>query len=349
MADGRLDDLVKRALKARAADAPAPGALANHARRRAARRQNVLVGGAALAVAAMIVPASLWATQHSAEPPAPTGQPNGQLPETVGAAKQWRWEHYGGVEVRVPADWEDGATGQSSVWCMKVGGTGDAPLRNAPYVGRPGIFLPALYCGKMPLHERVPFVEFHDGGDDVQPGVDVLGAGWIDTTVIRQGVAVTVRSNDRALTSKIIRSLRQVKDTHGCPPGSDVTGAKPVPPDGSSGGLATIGRVDSVAICHYPIGSGEDETLVWSGLLTGSEARDLVDRIQRSPSTDYFMCVAGGPNTATELHVRGDGGVRQVYVRYADCGPMGFQDGVVRRVLFEGWYEALQLDEINDG
>jgi len=189
-----------------------------------------------------------------------------------------------------------------------------------------------------PLELRVSHLFFDY---NAKAGAISRGNGWTEETRILDGLGLTVFSNDDAVRRHILDSAVLIKatDVNGCTPSSPLAaGSGKRPP--ASGGLASIGVVDSIQICAYT-----DSTypirppLLASAEITGDRAREVGEALQAAPSS-----MKGGPAATGDdcritdreilvLKVHGDKSEQEVLVRYMDCIGNGFDDGITVRPL----------------
>ena len=247
----------------------------------------------------------------------------------------WRWESYGGVEVRVPGDWGWGNGSQRlSQWCVYPE---DDPR---PIVGRPGYSTLAGCPSAKPRPEtlvaRTGFVVAFDRtteGDGERREGD-------QTAVRRRGVLVTVNAPGD-LRERIVETIRAVDvDSFGCPSTHAVSERpqqRPAPV-----AVTSLREVSSVSVCKFGVTSrphGVQERLLSAARLEGAAAEQAVQAIAEAP-------VGGGPDDPGAcaedygygdeiivLLVRSTAGASELVVRYAGCDHNGFDDGVSVRSL----------------
>jgi hypothetical protein len=287
------------------------------------RSRHVVLTGLAAAASLMAVFAM------TGEPPAPvavadTGQP---------ASPGWRWEWYGAVEVQVPDDWGYGTTGSPP--CLHEG------RKAKPYVGRPGV-VPSIGCTEpvAPLALRGPHLWFDS---PAFPGVRTFDGGWVEETRSIGGIALTILSDDDALRARIFGTARPATGGSGCP-AEHAVGTEPgYRPDPGQGGLATMGRVETITICRYALGDERRpppaSRVLSAGRLTGEDARALLRAIEEAPEgsgpNEPQNClpeVAAGHEVMLLL-VRDNARVQEVVVRYSGCDFHGTDDGHARHRL----------------
>lgn len=257
----------------------------------------------------------------------------------VGPASRagWRWESYGGVEVRVPADWGWGNGNQRlSQWCVRSD-DGVPP----PIVARPG-YQTLAGCSAMtkPAPETlvaatglvVAFSRTAEGDGERHEGDQ--------TQVRRNGVLVTVNAPE-GLRERIAGTVRAVDvDSFGCPSSHRVSDRPALRP--ALVPVTSLRQVSSVSVCKFGITSrpeGRPERLLSAARLEGAAAERAVRGIVAAP-------VGGGPDDPGAclaeyaygdqiivLLVRSAAGVTELVVRYAGCDHNGFDDGVSVRSL----------------
>jgi hypothetical protein len=236
--------------------------------------------------------------------------------------------------VQVPASWRYGTSGWPP--CLQKA---DDP----PYVGRPIGGIPLIYCKAdvAPLNKRKAYLWFD--AYSAEPGVRDHDGDWAEETRTVAGVSLTVLTDDAALRERILASARAVQgaDTFGCPVDHRIRQGPDVRPEPGTGGLATLGRVESIAVCRYALDAGQripPKPVLSASRLTGSAARELVDAVLAAPA-------GGGPNSPQNcsadstygeevilLRVHGERD-QEVYVRYSGCDGHGIDDGATLRTL----------------
>lgn len=200
MRDEDLETLVRDALAGRADDADVTAPVLARARRVAAarRRTRWAVGAAAAAVVAVVGGVAVVTAGGDRG-----GEPRPAESDTTAPVgpEEWRAESYGGVTVRVPADWGYGGAPIVDAEGAGICGPGAAP----GYVGRP-ILMSDACTGYPELWEpRTPYVWL---GADIDPGVLRLADGYVQETVrAPSGTTVTVGSDDPSLRSAVLASI----------------------------------------------------------------------------------------------------------------------------------------------
>ncbi|MGH3368576.1 MAG: hypothetical protein ACRDPR_01110, partial [Nocardioidaceae bacterium] len=315
------EELIEQSLTSHAAQAPSDGDLLENVHGRLQRRRRtgrsagaILLAGAA--VAAGIV--GVNTLQNKPEDP----------PVTAVQSDEWRWESYKTVEVQVPAQWGYGS-GVNDPWCL-------VDKLRPPGVSRPGP-VRAIACGEgvVPLAYRTSSLTFGAGGRTA--GVREYDHGWAEETRVVAGVTLTVFGNDETLRRRILGSARPIAgaDGNGCTPTHPLA-TRPGATPPSTGGVSSIGTVESISVCRY---STEDAVapLLSSSQITGNAARTLVDAIDAAPE-------GTGPNSPTlcsdqygeevlVLRVVGSDRDQEVLLRYSGCNHLGTDDGATRRRL----------------
>lgn len=213
------------------------------------------------------------------------GDDSAKLPAESGPAASppgdgWRWESYETIELQVPDDWDYGVTGSPPCFVEKV---------QRPYVGRPGA-VRAIGCGnRLPLLAyRASYLWF----DAVRripaktPGVHPVDHGWVEEIRLVDGVQVTVVSDDDSIRRRILDSARVIDgtDANGCPPDHPLARQPQGRP--SRGGMASLGTVESIALCRYAIGAPAARRrapLIASSVVRDKAAVALVDAITSAP------------------------------------------------------------------
>ncbi|MEQ7126411.1 hypothetical protein ABN034_18000 [Actinopolymorpha sp. B11F2] len=283
---------------------------------------------AAAAVAALILGVRWLA-------PVPTeGAAGGMTGGMAEGATAMRGESYGGVEVQVPASWGYGTTGWPP--CLQK-------ASDSPYVGRPVGGIPLIACKEKvaPLDKRKAYLWFDTYR--ATPGVRSHDGGWAEETRVVAGVTLTVFTDDAALRERMLDSARKVRetDTYGCPVDHRITTGPDVRPDPGTGGLATVGQVESITVCRYALDRGQNvapQPVLSASRLTGPATRKLVDAVRAAPE-------GGGPNEPQNcsadwafgeevivLLVHGER-EQEVFVRYSGCDAHGIDDGATLRAL----------------
>jgi hypothetical protein len=222
----------------------------------------------------------------------------------------WRWESYQTVEVQVPDDWRYGTTNSPPCLVKEL---------RPPYVGRPGAIrgigcrdpLPALPyrssylwfdADRRKRGRPIPDVPHLAGPRE--PGVQPEDHGWTEETRLVDGVYLTVLCDDNALRQRTLDSARPIDgtDAYGCPPDhplaappdhhpianspADARRHQPVDRPVNSGGLASLGSVDSIIVCRYAISWNRPHPrapLIASSIIQGPAAAALASAILDAP------------------------------------------------------------------
>jgi len=322
-----------RSLAEHAAHAPSDESLLADVHSRLNRRRRARTAGAVVLACAAVATA-LTATQGLTDRNPP---PTAQI-----APAGWHWESYSNIQVQVPDGWREGAA--NHLWaCSKEKPAG-------PMVGRISLLIHTLnLCGVAapPVELRVSHLFFDY---NPKPGVFPRGDGWTEETRVLDGLGLTVFSDDDALRRQILDSAVLINgtDVNGCTPTSPLaTGAESRPT--ATGGLASVGVVDSVQVCAYIDRTDPSRPpLLASAELSGDRARAVGEALVGAPEKDSEL--NGLPQAANSacqttdreilvLKVHGDKGAQQVLVRYTDCVETGFDDGITARYLTK---DALQ-------
>ncbi|TDO34311.1 hypothetical protein EV643_1275 [Kribbella sp. VKM Ac-2527] len=249
----------------------------------------------------------------------------------------WRWESYQTIELQVPEDWGYGITGSPPCLVEK---------KQRPHVGRPGPVRTIGCWGLPPLAHRAPYVWFdtksrNPAGDGMRKlGVQPADHGWVEETRLVDGLHVTVLSDDDSLRRRILDSARVIdgSDANGCTPDHRLAHQ----PDGrpaSTGGLASIGTVESIKVCRYAITRRDPDRrapLIASSIFTGDAAGALVDAITSAPEgsgPNDKECIDTYGMYILVLTVRGGSRDQEVSVRYDGCDFNGTDDGQTLRQL----------------
>ncbi|MGH3486733.1 MAG: hypothetical protein ACRDP8_02265 [Actinopolymorphaceae bacterium] len=218
-----------------------------------------------------------------------------------------------------------------------------AEVETEPYVGRPIGGIPAIGCSELvaPPDKRKAYLWFD--AYRAPPGLKNHDGGWTEETRVVAGVTLTVLSDDATLRERMLDSARKVQDSdsYGCPVDHRITTGPDVRPELGTGGLATVGQVESITVCRYALDRGQNlapQPVLSSSRLTGPAAQQLVDAVRAAPE-------GGGPNAPQNcsaawaygeevivLRMHGDR-EQEVLVRYSGCGGHGTDDGATLRAL----------------
>jgi hypothetical protein len=252
----------------------------------------------------------------------------------------------------VPDDWGYGTT--SSPPCLVK------ELR-PPYVGRPGA-IRAIGCRDpypvlayrssylwFDAKSRNPAAEARAAEHGIAtgartPGVRPADHGWIEETRSVDGVLVTVLSDDDTLRGRIFASARVIDglDVNGCTPDHPLAHTPQNRPP-ATGGLATIGSVESISVGRYAIPVGTNPSfatrrapLIASSTFTGLAAQALVDAITSAPEgsgPNEKDCLDSYGQEIMVLTVHGSERDQEVLMRYNGCHFNGTDDGETLRQL----------------
>ena len=262
-------------------------------------------------------------------------------------ADGWRWESYQSIEVQVPEDWDYGVTGSPPCLVKKV---------QRPYVGRPGA-VQAIGCRDPlpPLAYRASYLWFdresrnpavpagtaeHGIVDGRTPDVQPADHGWVEETRLVDDLHVTVLSDDDSLRRRILDSARLIvgSDANGCTPDHPLA-HQPQGRPALTGGLKSLGTVESVAVCRYAIGAlvGDRRApLIAGSAVTGNAAAAMVDAITSAPGgngPNDNECIDTYGSDVLVLTVHGSNHDQEVLIRYSGCNFNGTDDGVTLRQL----------------
>lgn len=265
--------------------------------------------GSAVAVAATVALVAVVAP----DAPLPTTDPvpsgsSSTADDAVGA-RQWREESWRGLTLSVPADW-----GWSAAPVGRNLLCDDRP--DAPgHVGRPVFLTDACLkyrAGEFPLGEETPYVWL---GTDLEPGVVELPAeGWVQETVVAEGVTLTVASDDADLRGRILASARP---TQACAP--ELPGVPRSSQSVEEGAVADV-VPEEMTVCAYRRIEGE-VVLVYA-----ARRDDVV--------TPTWSAISTGPFGTYRCGVSGPGN-EWVVLRFSGRGPTG-EDATVEAVLSVG-------------
>lgn len=278
---------------------------------------------AAAVFAAAVIPLTVVAM--ISRPDTPRAADNGQV---------WRWESYGGIEIRVPANWAYGVPGRA--WCAAPPvGLSREPRIGA--VGRAGatraVGCPSEYP---PLEQREHWLTL---SHNAEVGEREISDGWVEEIREVDGVYLTLFSNDPELRAAILDSARPVgaQDGYACTPQHAASTDSKFRP-AADNGLTRAHQVTAVSVCRYTIGN-TPTTLLSASRMTDKSAQQLIEAILAAP-------VGQGPNEpqacapaqayGDELIVLGvhTGTDRlEIVVRYAGCLGNGIDDGNTYRQL----------------
>lgn len=258
--------------------------LAAGARGRLRRRRRTTIAGAGVLAGAVIVAPFLinhgdapgrGTDQMATVPPSPSPTAIESPADGLGAdavrADGLRTESWHDLTFEVPSSW---GLGNPSAHC-----TGGATAQDAtPTIGRPTDVTPRIACnptngygvgvGPADLYESA-------SGDVYQYSADGLdrprypGGTWVSTWYDDE-VAITVATPDRALTEKIVGSVKRID-------GVDANGCAPTLGEAEAG---VSDGAESMSVCRYDSGDG----LEWSRRLSDAGRTALDDAIQAAPT-----------------------------------------------------------------
>ncbi len=346
--DEEFGRLVASALKDHAADAPRAFDLAGDARRRLHRRRRRVMGAAVTAVAVIAVGSAIAtnglpsmnseqatsagagdAAKDSADAP-----PTMPKPDSAAGGSGWRWESYGGVQVRVPAAWTYGVSG--SPWCIPTEAGKPRGERDGE-VGRPGP-VPSIGCPAVvpssALGQHVWFSR-DEGPPELRPV-----PGWYRDVKIIDGVRIEVQTRTAALRDAIIGSIREIStDVNGCPVRHPAAANEPVRP---GQGLDWNSPVTGLSACKYAIRGSSASSLVGSQRYAAAGATAILNQIRQTPAgsgPDDPGSTLPGHELGGELIVlrwTTPSGMREVFLRYSGSERNGFDNGREVRRLTSG-------------
>ena len=183
----------------------------------------------------------------------------------------WRTEWFRTLAVDVPDDWgwSQGPL-RSGGLLVRCSGGGD----DAAYVGRP---VPASDLCVLLEHEESPEHPSLWFDAPLEPGAEDLGDGWVRETVVVDGVAVTVTSDDPALRAQVLGSARQQDE---CAP--DLS--RPLP-DRFQTTTEGPGTLLTAVVCGYRVLDGDRDAvpaLAYARVPTEEEVRAVWERRGRA-------------------------------------------------------------------
>jgi DNA-directed RNA polymerase specialized sigma24 family protein len=295
------------------------------ARRRRWRRAFGVTAAAAVAVPAVWV--GLGGGTPPDRPPRPLAADTQPGPLDLSG---WRWESWGGVQVRVPGRWGHGDLTQ---WCATRGPDG-------PAVDRPELDSTHASCslrddGRATYTSGLLLRRTEDDPRLSRADVAPYATARIHTV---GGVTLTVVDIDPRVGSAILSSAEVVgrRDFNGCAPhrppgraGRTIRARNAVP-------VADIGEVAQVSVCRYGLVGWPRPTLISSHRLTGAAADSTLAALRAAPARSPSRATGPCRTAATELAVlelwRG-GHPSPVLVRYDGCRGHGLDDGYTTRAL----------------
>lgn len=260
----------------------------------------------------------------------------------------WRWESFGGIEVRVPGDWKWGTV--DGLLCKLNPG-------QASSVSRPG-FTTASGCAPNVPPRNPPSVlwlNFPIPGHP-PPAVTRFHDGWVLETRNFHGVWLEVLSNEDAVREAILDSARVItgEASHGCAPEHPISDDHRLRPAASEGGLATVGEAESISVCRYPLfgrwSADRHDTpgsLLGSRQVTGEQAREELHALLAAPEgtgpNSPDNCLGKYGEEVLVLHVRGSERTQEVVMRVSGCDHHGTDDGATLRRLTKESVQPLLL------
>jgi hypothetical protein len=151
---------------------------------------------------------------------------------------------------------------------------------------------------------------------------------------------VTVLSEDDSLRRRILDSARLIvgSDANGCTPDHPLA-HQPQGRPALTGGLKSLGTVESVAVCQYAVGAGvagRRAPLIAGSAVTGKAAAAMVDAITSAAGgsgPNDNECIDTYGSDILVLKVQGSNHDQEVLVRYSGCNFNGTDDGVTLRQL----------------
>jgi hypothetical protein len=323
-----IEALISQSLENHAADAPSDDTLLSGVHTRLRRRRFARTTGAVVLACAAVATAVTGVQSLTDDvSPAPA-------PSVAQSPSGWHWESYSNIQVQVPDDWGYGVTGSPPCLVKKA---------QRPYVGRPGA-VQAIGCRDPlpPLAYRASYLWFDRGRNSAMtaPGVQPADHGWVEETRLVDGLHITVLSDDDSLRRRILDSARLIdgSDANGCTPDHPLA-HKPHGRPASTGGLESLGRVESVAVCRYAIDAGKADRrapLIASSAVTGDAAGALVDAITSAPEgsgPNDKECIDTYGSDILVLKVQGSNHDQEVLIRYSGCNFNGTDDGATLRQL----------------
>jgi hypothetical protein len=255
------------------------------------------VAAAAVAIAAITVPVVVLG-DHGRQP--------ARL-AAVDAPTDWRTEYWRGISVQVPVGWAWGGgpmrQGRQTVRCTET-------AVGTPYIGRPIGQSDVCWLGRLEPAPTAPYV-WVDA--PIEPGATDVGNGYVQETVERDGITVTVGSDDQTLRERILSSVASQRL---CP--STVSPEDPslvrMPIDGT-------GELESFHLCAYSPDSGGSYELVY-GRMLDSRSYDAFREASDEAPQGSARCTAP-PGlvvlTATSDDLYGDEPVTRTWVADVGC------------------------------
>jgi hypothetical protein len=269
-------------------------------------------------VAALAVPAAwgLWRADPTPVEPAASSQ------RSTADGPGWRWESWGGVQMRVPRDWGHADLTQ---WCVPQGPSG------------PAVDLPELHSTHALCSVYDSGRPTYTGGLVLRPADDPLRlsrgdvAPYATTRIYTVGdVTLTVVDIDPTVGSAILDSAEVVgrRDANGCPPH--------LGPSPTSGDLAAVADVDAVSVCRYGLTGWDRPTLISSRRLVAQGADDVLHAVRHAPPGPPTRAGTRCRRATTELATLvlwDDDRPTTAVVRYDGCRRHGLTDAFGHRRL----------------
>jgi hypothetical protein len=301
MTEDEVEQVMRRGLARRAADADVSPAAVARVRPRPSRgrgtRLTVLAAAAGVAAVAVTVAVVDVARDGGGSGPGPVDGAHEQPAPT-----SWRTEYWRDLQVQVPADWGWGSApaGADLLWCggpgaeVEVGGRRlPEPDPDVPYVGRP--------IGQTDMclahaADRTPAAPYVWLGAPLEPGTTDLGDGYVRETREVNGSTVSVATQDPALRERILDSA-----TGGETCFSELEKAPAVESMLTEG----MGRSSALQVCAYRRAAGNGWDLVYAADLGAHAAESFASAVGRAGITDA-ACPQGPSNEYVVLTVTGD-------------------------------------------
>jgi hypothetical protein len=229
----------------------------------------------------------------------------------------WRVESYRGVELSVPRFWSWGATPPSRTKpCGPFFDARTDAFRHAMfdvgYVGRPDAVAWWQVCRNPPVEPHTPYVWFDSplsvGSEMVSSSATLV---MRRTTVIVNGIRVTVADNNSGERAAILGTVRTVAvDSNGCPTGY-VTSGRPLLARGADqpqAAFSKIGVAQGASVCLYGyqrLGSAAEPVLVASLQLTARVAHRAQLELASTPRLSKVP-LAGCLGSKVVIRFRGE-------------------------------------------
>jgi hypothetical protein len=327
MTDDEVEQLVRRGLARRAAEADVSPAVVARVRPRVSqrRRAGFAVLAAAAGVAAVAVTAAVVdvARDDGGSSPGPADGAHGEPAPT-----SWRTEYWRDLQVEVPADWGWGSApaGDDLLWCggpgaeVEVSGRRPAePDPSVPYVGRP---IAQTDMCQAEAADRTPTAPYVWLGVSLEPGTVDLGDGYVRETREVNGSTVSVATQDPALRERILDSATG---------GETCFSELDEPPAVESTLTEGMGRASSMQVCAYRRMDDDGWDLVYATDLGAGAAESFASAVrsadvtnppcERRPAEEYVVLGVTGDDPY------GDAPVTQDYVVDLGCPAVEFAPG----------------------